>query len=132
MPAATSPYLYLLGVFFPFILIPCIFGILGIMVLMRYFPTDQAHQILSFMGLFFFAGLVMFLRFLSPEKFFDKQVSDEMIIAFVETLKAPEFGFLPSSWITRGVSQWPHASKNPVPRFTCHSRRVLWIWKYTS
>lgn len=99
-------YLYLLGAFFPFILIPCIFGILGIMILMRYFPTDKAHQILSFMGLFFFAGLIMFLRFLSPEKFFDKQVSDEMIIAFVESLKAPEFGFLPSSWITRGVSQW--------------------------
>lgn len=102
----TSYYLYLVLAFLPFVLLPCALGVLGIMVLMRYFPTDKAHQILSFMGLFFVAGLVAFLRFLSPEKFFDKQVSDEMIIDFVESLRVPEFEYLPSSWITRGLTAW--------------------------
>ncbi len=60
----------------------------------------------GFEGLFFVAGLVAFLRFLSPEKFFDKKVSDEMIMSFVESLRVPEFPFLPSSWITRGVTAW--------------------------
>jgi ABC-2 type transport system permease protein len=90
----------------PFVVIPTLLGVIGIMVLMCLFPTDKAYQVLSFMGLFFLAGMIMFFRFLSPEKFFDKKVSDEAIIAFVESLKMPEFGFHPSSWMTIGLSSW--------------------------
>ena len=99
-------YFYLLASLPPFVVIPTLLGVIGIMVLMWFFPTDKAYQILSFMGLFYLACLVAFFRFLSPEKFFDKKVSDEAIIAFVESLKMPEFGFHPSSWITIGVSSW--------------------------
>jgi ABC-2 type transport system permease protein len=99
-------YFYLLASLPPFVVIPTLLGIIGIMVLMWLFPTDKAYQILSFMGLFFLAWMVIFFRFLSPEKFFDKKVSDEAIIAFVESLKMPEFGFHPSSWMTIGVSSW--------------------------
>lgn len=99
-------YYYLFGSLLPFVTIPALMGVLGIMVLMRYFPTDKAYQVLSFLGLFFLAGLIMFFRFLSPEKFFNKKVSDESIMAFVESLKMPEFGFLPNSWMTLGVSGW--------------------------
>ncbi len=99
-------YLYLAAAFPPFVVIPTLAGVLGIMVLMRYFPTDKAYQVLSFLGLFFLAGMIMFFRFLSPEKFFDKKVSDESIIAFVDSLKVPEFGFMPNSWMTLGISGW--------------------------
>ncbi len=99
-------YLYLAVAFPPFVIIPTVLGIAGIMVLMRYFPTDKAYQVLSFLGLFFLAALVMFFRFLSPEKFFHKDVSDEMIVGFVESLKMPEYGFLPSSWMSLGISAW--------------------------
>ncbi|MDH3257334.1 MAG: hypothetical protein OEM27_06935 [Nitrospinota bacterium] len=99
-------YFYLMASLPPFVVIPTLLGIMGIMVLMWFFPTDKAYQILSFMGLFFLAWMIIFFRFLSPEKFFDKKVSDEAIIAFVESLKMPEFGFHPSSWITIGVSSW--------------------------
>ena len=99
-------YLYLLASLPPFVVIPTLLGVLGIMVLMWFFPTDKAYQILSFMGLFYLACMIAFFRFLSPEKFFDKKISDEAIIAFVESLKMPEFGFHPSSWITIGISSW--------------------------
>ncbi len=99
-------YLFLLTSLPPFVVIPTLLGVIGIMVLMWCFPTDKAYQFLSFMGLFFLAGMIIFFRFLSPEKFFDKKVSDEAIIAFVESLKMPEFGFHPSSWMTIGVSSW--------------------------
>ena len=99
-------YFYLLASLPPFVVIPTLLGVIGIMVLMWLFPTDKAYQILSFMGLFFLAWMIIFFRFLSPEKFFDKKVSDEAIIAFVESLKMPEFGFHPSSWMTIGVSSW--------------------------
>ncbi|MFQ5483374.1 MAG: hypothetical protein ACE5ER_11535, partial [Nitrospinaceae bacterium] len=35
-----------------------------------------------------------------------QEVSDEMIIGFVESLRAPEFPLLPSSWITHGLTAW--------------------------
>lgn len=99
-------YAYLVLAFVPFVVIPCYLGVLGIMFLMRYFPTERVNQLLSFLGLFFLVSLVLFLRFLSPEKFFGKEVSDEMIEAFVESLAVPEYPFLPSSWITRGITAW--------------------------
>jgi len=67
-------YFYLLASFIPFVILPCILGVLGIMTLIRNFPTQKIHQILSFLGLFFVASLVIFLRFLSPEKFFGKDI----------------------------------------------------------
>lgn len=102
-------YFYLAGGIFPFLAIPCVLGSLGIMVLMRYFPAKRTHQILSLLGIVFLAGLVVYLRFLSPEKFFGREVSDEAIMAFVESLRAPAYGFLPSSWITVGLTEWARA-----------------------
>ncbi|KMP12603.1 hypothetical protein UR09_00820 [Candidatus Nitromaritima sp. SCGC AAA799-A02] len=102
-------YFFLGAALIPFVFIPCAVGSLGIMALIRYFPTRRAHQVLSFLGLVFLAGIVVYLRFLSPEKFFGKEVSDEMIMAFVESLRVPDFPFLPSSWITLGLTRWVEA-----------------------
>lgn len=103
-------YLYLMMSLFPFIVLACLVGSLGIMLLMRYFPTQRMYQILSLLGVVFFAGLVVYLRFLSPEKFFGKEVSDEMVMAFVESLRVPTYKYLPSSWITRGITAWVEGS----------------------
>lgn len=101
-----SYYVYLLFNIVPFIIISCLLGALLIMALMRYFPTKKAHQVLSFMGMIFLVGVVVYLRFLSPEKFFGQEVSDERIILFVESLKVPDFKFLPTSWISFGLMSW--------------------------
>lgn len=103
---SSGYYFFLVCGIIPFIVIPCAFGVLAIMALMRYFPTRKAHQVLSLLGLVFLVGLVVYLRFLSPEKFFGKDVSDEMIMMFVDQLKAPDYPFLPSSWITIGLTGW--------------------------
>jgi ABC-2 type transport system permease protein len=99
-------YAYLLFNIVPFIIISCLIGALLIMGLMRYFPTKKAHQVLSFIGMIFLVGVVMYLRFLSPEKFFGQEVSDERIIMFVESLKVPDYKFLPTSWISLGLTSW--------------------------
>lgn len=99
-------YLYLIINLVPFIAIPCLLAVLGIMVLMKFYPTHKTHQILTFLGLFFLVGIVVYLRFLSQDKFFGQDVSDEQIVAFVASLKAPDHPFLPSNWITRGLSGW--------------------------
>jgi len=61
---------------------------------------------MTFLGIFFLVGVVVYLRFLSQDKFFGQDVSDEQIMAFVASLKAPDYPFLPSNWITRGLSGW--------------------------
>ncbi len=99
-------YIFLLPSLTLFIIIPCLLGIILVMVMMRYFPTKKTHQIFSFMGMIAMVGFVAYIRFLSPEKFFGKEVSDEMMIAFVESLKAPDYFFLPSSWMMTALVNW--------------------------
>lgn len=99
-------YLYLLFNILPFVIISCLLGALAIMGLMRYFPTKKVHQVLSSIGLIFLVGVVVYLRFLSPEKFFGQEISDERIIMFVESLKVPDYKFLPTSWISYGLTSW--------------------------
>jgi len=99
-------YFYMIAALLPFLSIPCILGSLGTLLLLRFFPSRRIYQTLSLIGLVFLVGLIMYLRFLSPEKFFGKNVSDENIMLFVESLKVPDYSFLPSSWITVGLTQW--------------------------
>lgn len=99
-------YFYLLFNIVPFIILACLLGSMVIMGLMRYFPAKKAHQTLSFIGLIFLVGAVVYLRFLSPEKFFGQEISDERIILFVESLKVPDYKFLPNSWMSYGLTSW--------------------------
>jgi len=97
---------YYVGVAFtvvPFILIPSCLGILLTIVLMRFFPARKTYQFLTVIGLVFMGILVMFFRFLQPEKFLGKKVPMEEIQRFVENLKIPSYGFLPSTWATKAL-----------------------------
>jgi ABC-2 type transport system permease protein len=89
--------------FIPYVMIPAGGGILITMTLMRFFPARRAYQALSFVGVAFISGLVMMFRFLQPEKFLGKDVPDAQIIGFVERLKAPDYPWLPSSMLARGL-----------------------------
>jgi ABC-2 type transport system permease protein len=99
---------YLFAVFsFPlFTAIPCFAGALGTLLLTRYFPAKQTHRILSFLGIAVLVVLIVYIRFLSPEKFYGQEVSEESIVQFVENLKVPDFAFLPNAWMVRGMTAW--------------------------
>ena len=61
---------------------------------------------LVFSHSFFRVGAVVYLRFLSPEKFFGQEVSNEKILMFMESLKVPDYKFLPNSWMSYGLTSW--------------------------
>ncbi|QPJ66108.1 MAG: hypothetical protein G3M78_12175 [Candidatus Nitrohelix vancouverensis] len=103
--ATVAYYMYVVAALAPFFTIACALGSMATLVLLRYFPSRRLHQMLSLIGLVFLVGLITYLRFLSPEKFFGKNVSDAQIMLFVEKLQTPDYPFLPSSWITLGVTQ---------------------------
>lgn len=122
---AWDYYLYLICNLVPFIAIPCLLAVLAIMVLMRFYPTHKTYQVLTFLGLFFLVGIVVYLRFLSQDKFFGQDVSDEQIMAFVASLKAPDHPYLPSNWITRGLAGWVEGQRQ-MPLM-----RTLALWGAT-
>jgi ABC-2 type transport system permease protein len=95
-------YLFTLIILIPFLFIPAGIGILITMVLMRYFPAKKTHQVLTFLGLTFSAVIVMFLRFLRPERFY-QEVSDNALLGFLDSLKAPDLPLMPSSWLTSSL-----------------------------
>ncbi len=99
--------IYFLGMIFtiiPFILIPAGAGVILTTFLMRYFPAKKTHQFLTMVGLVFMGGLIMFLRFLQPEKILGKtKIPMEVVQAYVESLKVPSYWFLPSTWAARAL-----------------------------
>ncbi len=98
--------LYYVGMVFtviPFIVIPACIGVSVTVLLMRYFPARKTYQFLTFAGLVFMAGLVMFFRFLEPEKFLGRKIPIDVIQQYVENLKVPSYWFLPSTWTTRAL-----------------------------
>lgn len=97
-------YVGMVGTIIPFIIVPACLGILVTVLLMRFFPARKTHQFLTIVGLIFMGGLIMFFRFLKPEKFLGKEVPTELILQYVENLKIPDYGFLPSTWTARALA----------------------------
>ncbi len=86
-----------------FLFIPAGIGIIVTMLLMRFFPAKKTHQALTFLGLIFAAGIVMFLRFMRPERFFYQEVADNVLYEFFEKLNVPDLPYMPSSWLTSSL-----------------------------
>ncbi len=87
----------------PFIIVSAGIGIPVTVLLMRFFPARKTYQFLTIVGLIFMAGLVMFFRFMQPEKFLGKAVPEELIEQFVRNLEIPSYWFLPSTWAARSL-----------------------------
>ena len=101
--AGAIYYFGMVANFVPFIVIPAGIGITFTVLLMRYFPAKKTHQFLTVTGLLFMGGLVMFFRFLQPEKFLGEQIPEHLMQQYVENLKIPSYWFLPSTWTARGM-----------------------------
>ena len=101
--AGWAYYCLLPFILFPFLVIPAGLGIPVTVLLMRYFPARRIHQILTFVGIVFLCGLVLFIRLMAPEKYLGMEVENDLMVLFVEKLKVPEFGFLPSTWAARAI-----------------------------
>lgn len=100
-PALYYPLMFL--ALMPFILIPAALGTTVTMLLMRWFPARKTYQFLSIIGLVFMGSLVMFFRFMQPEKFLGKKIPMAEIQAYVDRLKVPSYPWLPSTWLTSAL-----------------------------
>jgi ABC-2 type transport system permease protein len=119
--ATLAYYVWLMPVLLPFLIIPAGLGMLFTMLLMRYFPAKQAHRALTVLGVCCMAALVMFVRFLRPERLV-REAPDEVILQFLDTLKTPDLPFLPSTWATEALLR----SAGELPGGVLS--RVLLLW----
>ncbi|MGE3537635.1 MAG: hypothetical protein AB7N91_09370 [Candidatus Tectimicrobiota bacterium] len=95
-------YLWLVPTLVPFFIIPGGLGMLCTMVLMRYFPARQTHKALTVLSVCFMAALIMFIRFLRPERLV-RETSDALLMQFLDSLKTPDLPLLPSTWAAKAL-----------------------------
>lgn len=115
-------YVWLLPVLIAFLVIPAGAGMLFTMLLMRYFPARQAHKALTLLSVFCMTALVMFIRFLRPERLV-QEAADEIILQFLDSLKVPDFSFLPSTWASKALL----AGVGDLPGGLVPQVALLWI-----
>jgi len=100
--ATGAYYAWLVPILLPFLVIPAGLGMLCTMLLMRYFPARQAHRALTVLSVCFMAALVVFIRFLRPERLV-REAPDDVLRQFLDSLKTPDLPLLPSTWATKAL-----------------------------
>jgi ABC-2 type transport system permease protein len=100
--ATPAYYVWLIPTLLPFLVIPAGLGMLGTMLLMRYFPAQQTHKALTVLSVCFMAALVMLIRFLRPERLV-REAPDEILLQFLDSLKTPDLPLLPSTWAAKAL-----------------------------
>ena len=100
--AMPAYYVWLIPTLLPFLIIPAGLGMLGTMLLMRYFPAQQTHKALTVLSVCFMAALVMLIRFLRPERLI-REAPDEVLMQFLDSLKTPDLPLLPSTWAAKAL-----------------------------
>lgn len=119
--ATYGYYVWLLPILLPFLVIPAGLGMLGTMVLMRYFPARQTHQALTVLSVCCMAALVMCIRFLRPERLV-REAPDEFLLQFLDSLKTPDLPWLPSTWAAKALL----ASSHTMPGSALGPTVLLW------
>jgi ABC-2 type transport system permease protein len=100
--ATPAYYVWLIPTLLPFLIVPAGLGMLGTMLLMRYFPAQQTHKALTVLSVCFMAALVMLIRFLRPERLV-REAPDEVLMQFLDSLKTPDLPLLPSTWAAKAL-----------------------------
>jgi ABC-2 type transport system permease protein len=100
--ATPAYYVWLIPTLLPFLVVPAGLGMLGTMLLMRYFPAQQTHKALTVLSVCFMAALVMLIRFLRPERL-TREAPDEVLMQFLDSLKTPDLPLLPSTWAAKAL-----------------------------
>src|SRR5215470_13288507 len=109
--ATLAYYVWLIPTLLPFLIVPAGLGILGTMLLMRYFPAQQTHKALTVLSVCFMAALVVLIRFLRPERLV-REAPDEFLMQFLNSLKTPDLPWLPSTWAARALLAGSDATPN--------------------
>jgi len=89
-------------VFIPFLLIPAAFGSSVTQLLMRFLPARRTHQAMMALGVFFLVMIIMFIRFLEPEKLISP-IGTQLFTEYLKKMRIPAPSWLPSTMAAEAI-----------------------------
>jgi ABC-2 type transport system permease protein len=103
-----------LGALLPFFLLPTIVGSAVTLILVNVFPARRARDFLSLIAIGAMGGVVLFLRFLRPERL-SRPEGFRTLVDFVAELRTPTHPLMPSEWVANAVMNWVQHVADPLP-----------------
>ncbi len=107
-------YLLAAGVMVPFLVLPAVLGTAFTLTLVNVFPARRTRDLLALIGLFTAAGVVMFFRFLRPERLVRPDEFRDLV-DFMAVLRTPSSVWLPNEWATDALMSYLNGFFDPFP-----------------
>lgn len=85
-----------------FSLSPVALGSAVLTVLIRFFPVQRIHQVVSLIAGVFLGALVIAVRMMKPERLLNPTTTDDFV-RLIKDLTIPSLAHLPSSWAAHAV-----------------------------
>lgn len=90
-----------LTLYIPYFLLLSALGAMLTLLIVNFFTAKRAYQILWSISALFIAFIFVIIRLIRPERLFKKTTESEFI-DFLKALEAPDYPYLPSTWLTKG------------------------------
>ncbi len=98
--------LFIIGLiilYIPYFFLLSALGSLVTLLIVNFFPAKRAYQILWSISALFIATIFVVIRLIRPERLFKKTTESEFM-SFLKSLEAPDYPYLPSTWLTKAQS----------------------------
>lgn len=90
-----------LTLYIPYFLLLSALGAMLTLLIVNFFTAKRAYQILWSISALFIAFIFVIIRLIRPERLFKKTTESEFM-DFLKALEAPDYPYLPSTWLTKG------------------------------
>jgi ABC-2 type transport system permease protein len=100
------PWIFLfksIAIYLPYFFMLSAMGCLVTFLIVNFFPAKRAYQILWSLSALFIATIFVVIRLIRPERLFRRTTEGEFM-NFLKGLETPDYPYLPSTWITKGLS----------------------------
>ncbi len=97
--------------YLPYFFLLSALGSLVTLLIVNFFPAKRAYQILWSISALFIATIFVIIRLIRPERLFKKTTEGEFM-NFLKSLEAPDYPYLPSTWLTKAQSNLIFSKNN--------------------
>lgn len=97
--------------YLPYFFLLSALGSLVTLLIVNFFPAKRAYQILWSISALFIATIFVIIRLIRPERLFKKTTESEFM-NFLKSLEAPDYPYLPSTWLTKAQSNLIFSKNN--------------------
>ena len=122
-------YLATVAMLPPLVVIPCAFGVMLTMVLVRVFPARSTKDVFLLLSAVAVGLLYTFLRFLQPEQLLEPERFNDFL-DFLAAVQTPASPWLPSTWAAETLIPFfaPRRGQSPLFSWLCLASTAAASW----